>query len=179
MEFDVVIVDEAHSLKNSASQAFAKFRALSVRACHRVFLTGTPIQNTAAELYGLLSLLDSRCPEFQSREAFEEAFGDFRGTDQAERLHNCLRPYLLRRRKEDVKELAIPKKEETLIEVELTISQKEYYRALLDRNMAFLKDPKKGSVPKLMNVAMELRKLCEYGTAALQSTALQSHACGA
>jgi SNF2 family DNA or RNA helicase len=39
--------------------------------------------------------------------------------------------------KEDV-ELSIPLKEETIVELEMTSIQKNYYRAMLDRNRDFL-----------------------------------------
>ena len=56
---------------------------------------------------------------------------------QVERLHKKLGPYLLRRMKEDV-ETSIPNKEETLVEIELTATQKTYYKAILERNKEFL-----------------------------------------
>jgi SNF2 family DNA or RNA helicase len=60
-----------------------------------------------------------------------------RQQEQVGKLHELLKPHLLRRLKEDV-EKSIPPKEETIIEVELTSIQKQYYRALLDRNRQFL-----------------------------------------
>lgn len=65
---------------------------------------------------------------------------------------------MLRRFKEDV-EKSIPVKEETIIEVELTTTQKAFYRAILEKNFGFLK--KGGAAgPSLINVMMELRKCC-------------------
>jgi chromodomain-helicase-DNA-binding protein 7 len=70
---------------------------------------------------------------------------------------------LLRRLKQDV-ETKLPPKEEIIIEVELTALQKQYYRAIYERNTEFLlrgiKD--KWNAPNLMNVMMELRKVCLY-----------------
>ena len=99
---------------------------------------------------------------------------------------------MLRRLKEDVEKSLAPK-EETIVEVsiislhylassfpsltsippslpvflqvELTVIQKQYYRAILERNFTFLS---KGSgtgntaVPSLLNVMMELRKCCNH-----------------
>lgn len=73
-----------------------------------------------------------------------------------------LRPYLLRRLKGDV-ENSIPPKEEVLVEVELTSLQKKYYRAILERNREFLnKGCSAGNVPNLINVVMQLRKVCNH-----------------
>ncbi len=58
-------------------------------------------------------------------------------------------------------EKSIPTKEETIIEVELTSTQRAYYRAILERNFQFLRQgPKKTNVPNLINTMMELRKCC-------------------
>ena len=77
-------------------------------------------------------------------------------------MHTVLRPYLLRRLKGDV-ENSIPPKEEVLVEVELTSLQKKYYRAILERNREFLyKGCSAGNVPNLINVVMQLRKVCNH-----------------
>jgi SNF2 family DNA or RNA helicase len=76
-------------------------------------------------------------------------------------LHKKLSPYLLRRQKHEV-EKSVPLKEETIIEVELTVSQKQYYRAIYEQNVDFLyKDGYKNG-PRLTNLAMELRKCCNH-----------------
>ncbi|KAL7690284.1 putative chromodomain-helicase-DNA-binding protein [Plasmopara halstedii] len=64
--------------------------------------------------------------------------------------------------KEDVEKSLAPK-EETIIEVELTVLQKQYYRAIYEKNTEFLsRGSKKGDTPSLMNVLMELRKCCNH-----------------
>ena len=67
----------------------------------------------------------------------------------------------LRRMKEDV-EKSLKAKEETIVEVELTNIQKKYYRAILERNFAFLSKGTQSNVPNLMNTMMELRKCCNH-----------------
>ena len=75
---------------------------------------------------------------------------------QVNELHNLLKPYLLRRVKEDV-EKSLPPKEETILEVSLTPIQKTYYKAIYERNTSFLfKGAKPSNAPSLMNVMMEL-----------------------
>ena len=64
--------------------------------------------------------------------------------------------------KEDVAK-DIPPKEETIIDVELTTMQKQYYRAIFEHNHGFLSQGfKGGNLPKLMNIQMELRKCCNH-----------------
>lgn len=62
---------------------------------------------------------------------------------QARALRRRLKPYMLRRRKEDVTK-DIPPKEETIIDVELTMVQKKYYRAIYERNHSVLNKVKNG-----------------------------------
>lgn len=73
---------------------------------------------------------------------------------QVQNLQALLKPHFLRRMKEDV-EKAIPPKEETIIEVELTSLQKQYYRAVLEKNRGFLtRGSKPSNAPNLLNIVM-------------------------
>lgn len=89
-------------------------------------------------------------------------FGDLRDAADVAQLHAVLKPHLLRRVKEDV-EKSLPPKEETIIEVALTTLQKQFYRAIYEKNTQFLfKGAKSSNQPSLMNVMMELRKCCNH-----------------
>ena len=58
-------------------------------------------------------------------------------------------------------EKSILAKEETIIEVELTVTQKQYYKAIYERNVDFLyKGCKGNNVPNMLNIVMQLRKCC-------------------
>jgi hypothetical protein len=150
------IFDEAHRLKNRASKAaevLAQFRLE-----HKVLLTGTPLQNNLEELYSLLHFLQPQ--RFESQEDFLQEYGSLERSEDVQKLQELLRPLMLRRLKEDV-EKSIPVKEETVVEVELTALQKRYYRAILERNFAFLTKGCRGAnAPNLVNTMMELRKCC-------------------
>mmetsp|Transcript_1235 Transcript_1235/g.1738 ORF Transcript_1235/g.1738 Transcript_1235/m.1738 type:complete len:2914 (-) Transcript_1235:233-8974(-) len=151
-----MIVDEAHRLKNRDS---ALFRALiGFNLHHVVLLTGTPIQNRIAELGTLLHFLEPK--RFTDITAFETQFGDLKEKHQVDALHALLRPYLLRRMKGDV-EKALPPREETLVEVQLTRAQKQYYKAIYEKNTEYLVS-KTGSKPSLINIGMQLRKCCNH-----------------
>ncbi|POM78790.1 Chromodomain-helicase-DNA-binding protein, partial [Phytophthora palmivora] len=122
-----LVVDEAHRLKNQSSRLVEQMRSL--RRDHCVLLTGTPLQNKTEELWALLNFLDGR--SFPSVADFLEKFGDLHEAQQVADLHKMLKPYLLRRVKEDV-EKSLPPKEETIVEVELTPVQKQWYRAIYE-----------------------------------------------
>ncbi|OWZ16646.1 Chromodomain protein [Phytophthora megakarya] len=159
IDWQLMVVDEAHRLKNRNSKLS---NILHTRFTYEnmLLLTGTPLQNNVEELWVLLNFLDTN--RFNSKEDFLESFGELTDSAQVERLHSELKPYLLRRMKEDVEKSLAPK-EETIIEVELTVLQKQYYRAIYEKNTEFLsRGGRKGDTPSLMNVLMEIRKCCNH-----------------
>lgn len=154
----VLIVDEAHRLKNNKSRLFLELGAVPRDFC--LLLTGTPLQNSTEELFALLNFADQ--VNFQDRNTFIERFGQLTDSKQVNDLHTVLKPYLLRRVKEDVAK-SLPPKEETILEVSLTPLQKTYYKAIYERNTSFLfKGAKPNNAPSLMNIMMELRKCCNH-----------------
>ena len=70
VQWDLLIVDEGHRLKNAESRLAEILR--SYRFKHRVLLTGTPIQNSLGELWSLLNFVLPRV--FNSSETFDEWF---------------------------------------------------------------------------------------------------------
>jgi hypothetical protein len=161
VEWDALVVDEAHRLKNHSSKLATNLRDKRFTFNHKLLLTGTPIQNNMTELWTLLNIID---PEsFDDLEEFLVSYGDIKSKEGIDELHENIRPYILRRLKEDV-EKSVPPKEETLIEVELTSLQKQYYRALYEKNVQFLHRNKKKALdgPSISNLAMQLRKCCNH-----------------
>lgn len=158
--WEVLVVDEAHRLKNHTSKLGTVLRSNKFDFRHTILLTGTPIQNNVEEFWTLLHFIDPEA--YDDLDAFLERFGKIETQETVNELHSEIRPYILRRLKEDV-EKSVPPKEETLIEVELTVAQKTYYRALYEKNVKFLSKGKSGATrPKLNNLAMQLRKVCNH-----------------
>mmetsp|Transcript_1524 Transcript_1524/g.2023 ORF Transcript_1524/g.2023 Transcript_1524/m.2023 type:complete len:2660 (+) Transcript_1524:292-8271(+) len=162
----VTVVDEAHRLRNQKGKLLECMKEISAKGTlhhgyqSRVLMTGTPLQNNIQELWTLLNFIEPY--KFPSLEEFEAHYGNMGNKDQVERLQNKISPFMLRRVKEDVAK-DIPAKEETLIDVELTSIQKQYYRAIFEHNHSFLNMGNVRNVaPKLMNIQMELRKCCNH-----------------
>ena len=157
--FQFIVVDEAHRLKNTNAKILTSLKRL---ACKRILLlTGTPIQNNTEELWSLLNYIEP--DKFHSSQVFMSEFGDLSRVEQVEKLHRLLKPYMLRRRKEEV-EHSIPPLQETIIDVEMTTVQKTIYRALYERNKPVLS---KGLTntnfnTSLNNLEMQLRKCCNH-----------------
>ncbi|XP_021807760.1 ISWI chromatin-remodeling complex ATPase CHR11 [Prunus avium] len=153
-----IIIDEAHRIKNENSLLSKTMRLYNTN--FRLLITGTPLQNNLHELWSLLNFL---LPEiFSSAETFDEWFQISGENDQQEvvqQLHKVLRPFLLRRLKSDV-EKGLPPKKETILKVGMSQMQKQYYRALLQKDLEVVNAG--GERKRLLNIAMQLRKCCNH-----------------
>lgn len=136
--FDYCILDEAQAVNNAAT-ASAKAARL-IRADHRLALSGTPIQNHLGELWSLFEFLNPGV--LGSASVFNASSNAGRSPDASSRvlLSRALRPFILRRTKDQVATDLPPKSEQTLY-CELNGAQRKHYnqlrthfqRELLDR----------------------------------------------
>ncbi|KAL4284176.1 hypothetical protein GQ457_16G031110 [Hibiscus cannabinus] len=153
-----IIIDEAHRIKNENSLLSKTMRLYNTN--YRLLITGTPLQNNLHELWALLNFL---LPEiFSSAETFDEWFqisGENDEQEVVQQLHKVLRPFLLRRLKSDV-EKGLPPKKETILKVGMSQMQKNYYRALLQKDLEVVNAG--GERKRLLNIAMQLRKCCNH-----------------
>ncbi|KAH0895930.1 hypothetical protein HID58_045498 [Brassica napus] len=155
-----IIIDEAHRIKNENSLLSKTMRIFNTN--YQLLITGTPLQNNLHELWALLNFL---LPEvFSSAETFDEWFQISGENDQQEvvvvqQLHKVLRPFLLRRLKSDV-EKGLPPKKETILKVGMSQMQKQYYKALLQKDLEVVNGG--GERKRLLNIAMQLRKCCNH-----------------
>jgi chromodomain-helicase-DNA-binding protein 7 len=159
-EWALCVVDEAHKLKDVNSQTTQS--VMDIPYEWLLLLTGTPIQNNVRELFGMMHVLDPEA--YPSWEEFQERFcdgGKEVDATQVMRLRDVLKPRMLRRMKEDVE--TIPAKEEIVVWVELTPEQRNYYRAIYEKQVhVLLEGAKAKHVPQLRNLCMELRKVCNH-----------------
>src|SRR5688572_25332573 len=99
-EWDLVIVDEAHYLKNKKTQRYSL--ADDITARHALMLTATPIQNNLMELYNLINLIKPGL--LGTMQNFEEEYiGDAQGRVllHATRLQTLLQQVLIRNRRHE------------------------------------------------------------------------------
>jgi superfamily II DNA or RNA helicase len=128
-EYHLLILDEAQVVKNAASKSAQTVRKLNAR--HRLCLTGTPLENHLGELWAQFDFLlpgflgDSKTFSKIWRTSIEK-HGD---TQRRDLLARRIKPFILRRRKEDVaKEL--PLKTIIVRSVELEGGQRDLYEAV-------------------------------------------------
>jgi len=165
LKWHYMLLDEAQAIKNSHSLRWKSL--LNLKCRNRLLLTGTPIQNSMAELWALLHFI---MPDFfDSHEEFNEWFskdiqghaqGDKKTLDahQLQRLHMILKPFMLRRVKKDVEHEMAPKIE-IQVNCPLSVRQRKLYDAL--KNKISMKDLL-SNTENLMNIVMQFRKVCNH-----------------
>jgi superfamily II DNA or RNA helicase len=127
--YHLLILDEAQTVKNVSSQAAQVVRKLNAR--HRLCLTGTPLENHLGELWAqfdfLLPGLLGTAKEFAKvwRTPIEKQGNALRRNLLARRV----KPFILRRRKEDVAQ-ELPAKTLIVRSVELEGAQRDLYEAV-------------------------------------------------
>ncbi|KAH0450962.1 hypothetical protein IEQ34_021654 [Dendrobium chrysotoxum] len=136
----------------------------------RLLLTGTPIQNSLQELWSLLNFLLPSI--FNSVQNFEEWFNapfadkcEVSLTDEEQlliirRLHQVIRPFLLRRKKDEVEKF-LPGKTQVILKCDMSAWQKAYYQQITDIGRVGLESGS-GRSKGLQNYSMQLRKCCNH-----------------
>ncbi|XP_052754026.1 chromatin-remodeling ATPase INO80 [Galleria mellonella] len=178
VSWQYMILDEAQAIKSSASMRWKLLLGFSCR--NRLLLSGTPIQNSMAELWALLHFIMPTL--FDSHEEFNEWFSkdieshaENKSTideKHLSRLHMILKPFMLRRIKKDV-ENELSDKIEIMVHCPLTIRQKLLYIALkkkikIEELLHYSVGGESGhNVDKnftsnLMNLVMQFRKVCNH-----------------
>jgi superfamily II DNA or RNA helicase len=135
IEFDYLVLDEAQAVKNAATDAAKAVRLL--RGRHRLALSGTPIENHLGEIWSLFEFLNPGM--LGAASVFKLASGASRnpGEDARRLLARALRPFILRRTKQQVAPELPPKTEQTVycemkpVQRKLYDELRDYYRATL------------------------------------------------
>lgn len=178
-KWEYMILDEAHNIKNFRSTRWQAL--LNFNTKRRLLLTGTPLQNNLGELWSLLYFLmpqtivnGKKVSGFADLDAFQQWFGhpvdkiiETSGNVQDEetkktvtKLHQVLRPYLLRRLKADV-EKQMPAKYEHIVYCRLSKRQRYLYDDFMARSKT-KETLASGNFMSIVNCLMQLRKVCNH-----------------
>jgi len=124
-----LILDEAQAVKNP--QAKAAQAAMSVRTAHRICLTGTPVENSLTDLWSLFSIAlpGALGDRKQFTRVFRTPIEKHGDTSRSRALAERIRPFLLRRTKENVAS-ELPEKTDIVQRVELVGTQRDLYEAV-------------------------------------------------
>jgi superfamily II DNA or RNA helicase len=128
-EYHYLVMDEAQFIKNPKAQSHQVARAL--RARHRLSLTGTPLENHLGELWAQFDFLMPGFLGAQKRfgKLFRLPIERYDDIDTRIRLADRVRPFLLRRTKEDVL-TDLPPRTEIVRWVEIEGGQRDLYESL-------------------------------------------------
>jgi len=160
----LLILDEAQMVKNAASRAATALRRLDAR--HRLCVTGTPLENHLGELWAHFDFLmpgflgDARSFARLWRKPIETN-GE---TARAEMLAQRVRPFILRRRKEDVAS-ELPSKTEVIRLVQLQGAQRALYesvRVAADEQVrrVLARMSFNGAQISILDALLKLRQVC-------------------
>jgi superfamily II DNA or RNA helicase len=160
----LLILDEAQMVKNAGSRAAGALRRLNAR--HRLCVTGTPLENHLGELWAHFDFLmpgflgDARSFARQWRKPIETN-GE---TLRAQLLARRVRPFILRRRKQDVA-TELPPRTEVIRRVQLQGQQRALYesvRLAADEQLRRVLRRKgfAGSQIAILDALLKLRQVC-------------------
>jgi len=129
IDYYFLVLDEAQIIKNPRSQAALVVR--EIKTCHRLCITGTPMENHLGELWAQFDFL---MPGFLGDNAlFKKIYRtpiETHGNQlQRERLSNRLQPFMLRRTKQQVA-TELPAKTEIIRSVPLYEKQATLYESI-------------------------------------------------
>lgn len=154
LEFDYCIIDEAQNIKNPLASSTDAVKA--IKASNKFALTGTPIENNLMELW---SIFDFIMPGYlYSLTKFNAIF--IKDVNQVENLKRMIKPFILRRTKEQViKEL--PPKIEKEFYVEMGKTQRNTYGIYVEEIKRKLEEKKdvKNKIT-IFSYLTKLRQLC-------------------
>ncbi|KAI6040356.1 SNF2 family N-terminal domain-containing protein [Pisolithus marmoratus] len=137
IEWDSIVFDEGHVLKNFQSQRYQAL--LKFEARWRLLLTGTPLQNNLQELVSLLNFILPNLlgDAMDSLRAIFKTKGDAKVTllsqERVSRAKKMMTPFVLRRRKDQVLN-DLPLKMERVEWCEMTDLQRSIYLDALQRS---------------------------------------------
>jgi SNF2 family DNA or RNA helicase len=163
IQFEYLILDEAQNIKNPES--VGAIAAKSLKAFHRLALSGTPVENRLKELW---SLFDFLMPDFlNTYKDFSDTFERpiEAGLDAAgQKLRKIVHPFIMRRMKSQV-ERELPDRTDIIHLCELEDDQRSLYLDVLDecRQKVFSEIASRGigrSQFSVLTALLRLRQVC-------------------
>ncbi|UAC47224.1 DEAD/DEAH box helicase [Bacillus aquiflavi] len=152
-DYDLIIIDEAHKLKNNKTKNYEFVQNLKKKFC--LLLTATPIQNRIDEIFNLVSLL--KPGHLGNETAFFEKYNkNSRSINDDEHLKKLVNKVMIRNRRADTKIEWTKRKIETIL-VELTKEERELYEAV-----SAIKNSSRFSIITLQREACSSREAVFY-----------------
>ncbi|MFW6308948.1 MAG: DEAD/DEAH box helicase [bacterium] len=128
INYDMIIVDEAHHLKNKSTQNWKFVNKLKKKFI--LLLTATPVQNKLEELFNLITLL--RPGQLETSREFKRKYitrGDRLKPKNPDELKNLVRKVMVRNKRSNNK-ILLTQRYARILDIELSNEEKEFYREL-------------------------------------------------
>ncbi|RBQ06928.1 DEAD/DEAH box helicase [Pedobacter miscanthi] len=124
--FNYIILDESQNIKNPSSKSFKAVRSLKSK--HKLILSGTPVENSVSDLWSQLTFLNPGLLGTQAFffEEYVQAIEKKKDEEKARKLQSIIKPFVLRRTKEQVA-AELPPKTEQVIYCDMSEDQAAYY----------------------------------------------------
>jgi SNF2 family DNA or RNA helicase len=177
-EFFYLILDESQNIKNSSSKTYKSI--LEIRSKHKLVITGTPIENSLSDLWSQFNFLNrgllGSLPYFKRE--FITPIEKKDDQEQQKKLQKMIRPFVLRRTKEEVAS-DLPSLTEQIRYCEMTDGQREIYETEKSaiRN-AILKNIETNGIKKSALVVLQgltkLRQLANHPSLITKETESES-----
>jgi len=133
LDFDYAVLDESQAIKNSDSLSSKACRL--IKADHRLAMTGTPVENHLGELWSLFEFLNpgmlGSSNAFKALTRVRNVDDDDDSQQHLQTVAQALRPFMLRRTKEQVL-TELPGKTEQTLYCDMPPKQKKLYNELRD-----------------------------------------------
>ena len=124
--FSYVILDESQNIKNPSSKSFKSVKMLKSR--YKLILSGTPVENSVSDLWTQLTFLNPGLLGTQAffNEEYVQAIEKKKDEEKARKLQAIIKPFVLRRTKEQVA-AELPSKTEQIFYCNMSEDQATYY----------------------------------------------------
>ncbi len=129
IQFDTIILDESQAIKNPASQTAISVNQL--KSNFKIAMTGTPVENSITDLWSQINFLNPGILgnyHFFTRK-YVNAIEKEKNEADTLRLKSIVRPFILRRTKEQVAS-DLPSKTEKIVMCEMSEEQKQKYESV-------------------------------------------------
>lgn len=156
-KFNYVILDEAQAIKNM--QALKTKSVKMINALNKLVLTGTPIENSVADLWSIFDFLMPNYLFSYDRFRNEIEKGILMNDDESyKRIISKTKPFILRRKKKDVLKDLPDKIEETIL-INMNVEQRKIYDSYLLQTKNAIRNNEKNKI-LVLSLLTRLRQLC-------------------
>ncbi len=158
VHWHTLIADEAQAIKNGMTKRSKA--AMALQADFRMVTTGTPIENHLGELWTLFNFINPSLLGSlgQFNERYANPIENNHDQNAQQRLKKILRPFVLRRLKNDVL-TELPARTEVTLHIELSKEERAFYEALRREAMRVMEESQKSGGQQQLQVLAEIMKL--------------------